>query len=400
VSFSRAQLALVALVVLATLCGSALAWAQQGRPSLVPPPPAKKGAPTWHFKLVGGGTWYNNPFFVGAVPGTTWSTNGEASLGHEHTFRSGVFTWSGNGGAFYYPEVDGLNQPTYGGAVSLTWAPGRRSTNINLRQDYQRSNTRSLVTLDPEGLPLPTSGLDNATSSLSVDQKLSRSWEFQAGGTYIYRRYDDPRLIGGDDLGASARLGTRAGRTGLAFLAYQYTSSRFVGNTQGNALANNVGSHQGLIGYQRRPPRGLVLEVAGGVGYVDSVRKAYPSGRAAIAAVGRKASIEARYYRSFGQAFGYGQTFIADMFSALATWTPVRKLTVSADYNYGYRRSPGDEGNTISSWITSGGFGWDVGGGVGFAARYSREHNESYAANVPVNGDRVLVALSYGVDWR
>jgi len=391
VSFSRAQLALTVLVVLTTLCGSALARAQ-GRGSLVPPAAAKKGAPTWHFKLVGGGTWYDNPFFVGAAPGTTWSTTGEASLGHDHRFRSGVFTWSGNGGAIYYPEVDGLNQPTYGGAVSLSWSPGRGRTKIDMRQDYQRSNTRSLVTLDPEGLPLPTSGLDSAISYLTFDQKLSRSWEFQAGGNYVYRRYDDPRLIGGDEAGANARLGTRAGRNGLVFLAYQYTSSRI----QGNALR----SHQGLLGYHRRPLQGFVLEVAGGFGYVESVQKMYPSGRAAIASIGRKASIEARYARSFGQAFGYGRPTIADIFSGIATWTPVRRLTASADYNFGYRRSPGDEANTITSWIVSGGFGWDVGGGVGFVARYSKEHNDSYAATVPVKGNKVLVALSYGVDWR
>jgi hypothetical protein len=391
VSFSRAQLALIVLVVLTTLCGSALAWAQ-GRASLIPPAPPKKGSPTWHFKLVGGATWYNNPFFVGAAPGTTWSTTGQASLGHDHSFRSGVFTWSGHGGALYYPEVDGLNQPIYGGAVSLAWSPGR-NTKINLRQDYQRSNTRTLLALDPEGLPLPTSGLDNATSNLSFDQRLSRSWEFQAGGNYIYRRYDDPRLIGGDEVGAHARLGTHAGRDGLVFLAYVLTSSRF----EGNALR----SHQGLLGYQRRPPRGgLLLEVAAGVGYVESVQKAYPSGRAAIAAIGRKASIEVRYERDFGQAFGYGRPTIADVFSGIATWTPVRRLTVSAEYNYGYRRSPGDEGNTINSWIASGGFGWDVGGGVGLAARYSKEHNDTYNANVPVTGDKVSVALTYGVDWR
>ena len=389
-SFSRAQLALIALVVLTTLCGSALAWAQ-GRPSLIPPAAGKKGSPTWHFKLVGGGTWYSNPFFVGAAPGTTWNATGEASLGHEHRFRSGVFTWSGNGGALYYPEVEGLNQPTYGGVVSLAWAPGR-STKIDIRQDYQRSNTRSLVTLDPEGLPLQTSGLDNATSYLTFDQKLSPSWEFQAGGNYVYRRYDDPRLIGGDELGANARLGTHAGRNGLVSLLYQYTSSRI----EGNALR----SHQGLLGYHRRPLRGLVLEVAAGVGYVETVQKAYPSGRAAIAAVGRKASIEARYERSFGMAFGYGRPTIADVFSGIATWTPVRKLTVSADYNFGYRRNPGEEGNTITSWIASGGFGWDVGGGVGFAARYSKEYNDTYSVNVPVKGDKVSVALSYGVDWR
>jgi hypothetical protein len=391
VSFSRAQLALIVIVVLTTLCGSALAWAQ-GRPSLVPPAPARKGSPTWHFKLVGGGTWYNNPFFVGAAPGTTWSTTGEASLGHEHTFRSGVFNWSGNGGAFYYPQVEGLNQPTYGGAVGLTWEPVRRKTKINLRADYQRSNTRSLMALDPEGLPLPTSGLDNATGYLTLDQKLSQRWEFQAGGNYIIRRYDDPRLIGGDEIAGNARLGTMAGRNGLVYLAYQYTSSRIEGNV--------FRSHQGLLGYHRRSLRGLVLDVAAGVGYVDVVQKAYPSGHAAIASIGRKASIEARYERSFGQAFGYGRPSIADVFSGIATWTPVRKLTVSADYNFGYRRNPEDEGNTITSWIASGGFGWDVGGGVGFAARYSKEHNDTYTANVPVMGDKVSVALSYGVDWR
>jgi hypothetical protein len=391
VSFSRAQLALIALVVLTALCNSAFAWAQS-RGSLVPPAAGRKGAPTWHFKLVGGGTWFNNPFFVGAVPGTTWNTTGEASLGHEHKFRSGTFTWSGNGGALYYPEVEGLNQPTYGGAVGLTWEPIRRKTKINMRQDYQRSNTRSLMSLDPEGLPLPTSGLDNATSYLTIDQKLSQRWEFQVGGNYVYRRYDDPRLIGGDELGANARLGTQAGRNGLTFLTYQYTSSRIAGNA--------LRSHQGLLGYQRRPLQGLALEVAGGFGYVESVQKMYPSGRASIASLGRKASIQARYERSFGQAFGYGRPSIADVFSGIATWTPVRRLTVSADYNFGYRRTPGDEINTITSWIASGGLGWDVGGGVGFAARYSKEHNDSYSANVPVMGDKVSVALSYGVDWR
>jgi hypothetical protein len=395
VSFSRAQLALIVLVVLTTLCGSALAWAQ-ARPSLVPPAPAKKGSPTWHFKLVGGGTWYNNPFFLGAAPGTTWSTTGEASLGHDHAFRSGVFTWSGNGGALYYPEVEGLNQPTYGGAVNLSWEPSRRKTKINLGLDYQRSNTRNLLALDPEGLPLPTSGLDNVMSFLSINQKLSRRWEFQAGGSYIYRRYDDPRLIGGDELGANARFGTLAGRNGLVFLAYQYTSSRI----DQSAIRSRQGSHQGLVGYHLRPLRGFILEVAAGVGYVEAVQKVYPAGRASIASIGRKASIEARYERSFGQAFGYGTTTVADVFSGIATWTPVRKLTVSADYNFGYRRTPGAEDNTITSWIASGGFGWDVGGGFGFAARYSKERNEGYNASVPVMGDKVSVALSYGVDWR
>jgi hypothetical protein len=28
---------------------------------------------------------------------------------------------------------------------------------------------------------------------LTFDQKLSRRWEFQVGGSFVYRRYDDPR---------------------------------------------------------------------------------------------------------------------------------------------------------------------------------------------------------------
>ena len=399
------QLAPLVLVVAATLQGSALAWAQSGS-SLIPPAPPRKGAPTWHFKLSGGGTWYNNAFFVGAAPGTTWSTTGQASLGHEHNFRSGSFSWTGNGGAYYYPEVKGLNQPTYGGAVNLAWSP-RRSTKINLRQDYQRSNTRNLATLVPEGLPVPTSGLDNAWSSLSFDQKLSQRWEFQVAGTFLYRRYDDPRLFGGEELGLSSRLGVLAGRSGLAFVTYQYTASRIdnpnVPNVPDVPILENrstLRSHQGLVGYSRRPLRGFAYEVAVGIGYVEAVQKTYPAGRARIASIGRKASIEARYERSFGQAFGYGRPAVADIFSALVTWTPVRKLTFTADYNFGYRRSPVVEENTIISWIASGGFAWDVGGGVAFSTRYSKERNDTFAAIAPVMGDRVMVALSYGVDWR
>ena len=395
-SFSRAQLALSVLAVaIATLRGSAYAWAQSSAP--------KKNAPTWHFKLSAGGSWYSNPFFVGAAPGTTWSTTGGASLGHEHIFRSGSFAWSGNAGALYYPEVDGLNQPTYGGGISLVWMPGRR-TKIDLRQDYQRSNTRNLLALDSEGLPLPTSGLDSATSQLTFDQRLSRRWEFQLGGSFLYRRYDDPRLIGGDELGAHARLGTLVGRNGLVFVSYQYTASRIgTSTTQGGTdlpYGSSLRSHQGLFGYQRRAVRGIAFELAGGVGYVESVQKAYPSGRASVAWIGRKASLEARYARSFGQAFGYGRPTVADVFSAVGTWTPVRRLTVSADYNFGYRRNPAEEANTINAWIASAGFGWDVGGGVGFSARYSKERNDTYSVNVPVMGDKVSVALSYGLNWR
>jgi hypothetical protein len=391
VSFSRAQLArVVLLVVLATQYGSALAWAQARAPLTAPTTPPK-GSPTWHFKLSAGGSWYSNPFFVGAAPGTTWGTSGGAALSHEHRFRTGTFTWSANGGAFYYPEVEDLNQPTYGGAVGLLWNPARRSK-LTLRQDYQRSNTRNLTSLDVEGLPLPTSGLDSAVSSLNFDQILSQSWQFSVGGSFLYRRYDDPRLYGGDEVGGNTMIGTRAGRNGLAFLAYQYTGSWI----QGSALR----AHQGLIGYSKRPTQGFAFEIAAGVGYVDTVKEFYPSGRAAFASRGRKASIEGRYERSFGQAFGYGRPAIADLFGVIVTWTPVRKVTVSADYNFGYRREPGVEGNTINSWIASGGFSWEMGGGFGFAARYAKEHNDTYSANVPVIGDRVSAALSYGVDWR
>jgi hypothetical protein len=391
VSFPRAQLArIVLLVVLATQCGSALAWAQARAPLTAPAAPPK-GAPTWHFNLSAGGSWYSNPFFVGAAPGTTWGTTGRATLSHEHSFRTGQFTWSANGGAFYYPEVEDLNQPTYGGAVNLLWNPGRRSK-LTLRQDYQRSSTRDVTSLDVEGLPLPTSALDSATSTLTFDQKLSQRWQLSVGGHFLYRRYDDPRLYGGEEAGGNALIGTRAGRNGLAFMDYQYTAS----SIRGSALR----SHQGLVGYGRRPALGFAFEIAAGVGYVDTVKEFYPSGRAGFASRGRKASIEGHYERSFGQAFGYGRPAIADLFRVTGTWMPVRRVTVSADYNFGYRREPGLEGNTINSWIASGGFNWDMGGGVDFTARYAKERNDTYNANVPVMGDTVSASLSYGVDWR
>lgn len=390
-NLSRVQLALLILVALATPLGSALAWAQARAPLSAPTTPTTKGSPTWHFKLSAGGSWYDNPFFIGAAPGTTTSATGEAALSHEHRFRTGTINFSGNGGALYYPEVEDLNQPTYGGAVGLEWKAAR-STRVTLRQDYQRSNTRNYTQLAVEGLPLPTSGLDSAMSMVALDQRISRRWQLTLGGSYVYRRYDDPRLYGGDEAGANLRLGAQAGRNSFAFLAYQYTASWI--------QESDLKAHQGLIGYGRRPERGLAFEIAAGVGYVDAVKEFYPAGRASIASRGRKAAFEGRYERSFGQAFGYGRPAIADLFSAIATWNPVRRVTVLAAYNFGYRREPGFEDNTITSWIASGGVTWDMGGGVGFAARYSKERNDTYSADVPVIGNTVSAALSYGVDWK
>ena len=96
---------------------------------------------TWRFELSADGTWYENAYFLGPVGAeTSWSTNGRASLSHERRFRTGSFSLSGFGGAIYYPEIDAFNQPTYGGAFDLGWAPSR-STLLTLGQTLRAART-------------------------------------------------------------------------------------------------------------------------------------------------------------------------------------------------------------------------------------------------------------------
>jgi hypothetical protein len=141
------------------------------------------------------------------------------------------------------------------------------------------------------------------------------------------------------------------------------------------------------------------FELAGGAGYVESTGEYYPSGRFGLSARGRSATLAVAYFRSFGQAYGYGRQMIGDIVSATLTWQPARRLTFNAGYNFGYRRDPADEAYTITAWNALAGFDWQVGGGVAFGARYGWERNETEGFPT-VEGGRATAALTYGVDWK
>ena len=346
-------------------------------------------APPWRLQLSADGSWYENAYFLGGDQATAWSTSGRASLAHTRTFRKGSFSLGGYGGMIYYPELDTFNQGTYGGNLGLNWAPSRR-TQVSLGQTYDRSNTRQLRSLDPEGLPLPTSGLDNATSSVSLTQGLSRRWQLGLGGAFTVRRYDDPALVGGEQLTGSAQLSRQLGKTTSAYLSYVYSSSWFL-DTQ-----NRV--HQALLGGQKKQEH-VSWDVAGGVAYVESVGNYYPAGHAGMSVSGRRTSLSLRYSRDFGQAFGYGRETIADLASVTASWTPVRALSFDAGGYFGYRRDPADDGYTIRSYVASTGFSWGIAKDLGFGAHYYWERNDTEGFE-PTYGSRVTASLSYGVSWR
>lgn len=363
----------------------ALALAQQPAPHGAHESLASK----WRFQLSAEGAWYENPYFLGAPAGTTWSMNGRASLGREQRFRAGTFTLSGFG-ELYYPEVDGLNQPTYGGSLNLLWSAGR-STKLNLGQTYERSNTRNLMQFDASGLPLPTSGVDSAISTAGLDRRLSQNWQLNVDGNFTYRRYDDERLTNGNEMVANARLGNRVTRKGMLYLGYVFTSSWIASNA--------LRSHQVLLGGGRKAERGPGFQLAGGVGYLESTASWYPTGLASFDATGRHARFAMGYNRSFGQAFGYGRQMISDVAFATLLWQMSRSVGFNASYNFGYRRDPGDETYKIRSGVASAGFNWVMGGRVAFGARYYWERNVTTGFPV-VEGGRATASLSYGVEWR
>jgi hypothetical protein len=294
----------------------------------------------------------------------------------------------------YYPEINDFSQPTYGGSLRLDSTVSRH-TELALGLGYSRSNTRSARELDVEGLPLPTSDLENATSSLSLQHQLSQHWQLSLSGAFTWRRYADERLTGGEQASGSAQLGHTLGRASSLYLAYGYRASWF---DEGVTRA-----HQGLLGVRKRLVKGasfgVSFELAGGVGYLESTESLYPAGYASLAAVGRRASLTLAYTRDFGHAFGYGRQMIGDLASATFTWTPARRLILHAGYNFGYRRDTQDESYTIRSHVASAGFGWTIVKNLSFGGSYGWERNETEGLSI-VEGQRATVSLSYGVDWR
>jgi len=347
-------------------------------------------ASTWRLGLSVDGSWYENPSFVTVDQrASTWSASGHATLTNTRRFRTGSFSLSGFGGMLYYPEIDDFSQPTYGGSLKLGVAS--RHTQFSLGQSYSRSNTRNLWELDAEGLPLPTADLQNATTSLGLRHRLSQHWQFGLAGGFTWRSYTDERLTGGEQLSGSAQLGHTFGKASSLYLAYGYTASWFD--------AGVTRAHQGLLGVRKAVDKGVSLELAGGVGYLESTRSLYPAAHASLSAAGRRASFTLAYKRDFGQAFGYGRQTIADVASARFAWTATRKLSFNAGYTFGYRRDANDESYTIQSHIASAGFGWSILKGLTFGGSYGWQRNVTRGLAV-VDGQRATASLSYGVDWR
>jgi hypothetical protein len=346
-------------------------------------------APRWRFQVSADGAWYENALFAGVSEAAAWSTSGRASLALEQGFRRGAFSMSGYGGSVYYPEIDGLNQANYGGRLGLSWAPSTR-TQVRIGQGYDRSNTRQLRSLDLEGLPVPTSGIDNATSNVSLTQGLSRRWQLGLDGTYTWRRYDNPALVGGEQLAGSVQLARNVSKSSSVYLGYDYAASWFG--------VDRTRSHQALLG-ARTQQEHVSWDMGGGVAYIESVGRFYPAGHAGMAVSGRRTSLSLRYRRDFGQAFGYGRETIADLVSATASWRPVRPLGFDAGYTFGYRRDPAETDYRIRSHVASTGFGWDITKDLGFSAHYYWERNETEGLTA-VEGGWVAASLSYGVSWR
>ncbi len=374
--------------------GPGVAMAQPPpRPPVIPATPTGEKPPpsTWRFSLSADGGWYENPRFTGPLlEEAAWSTHAAAALTNSRRFKDGTFDISGFGGVIYYPEIDSLNQPTYGGSLGLDWTPSR-PTRFTAGLRYEQTNTRYIQAVDAEGLPLPTSLADYLTAKAGWEQRLSQHWQLAIDGSYLNRKYDDPLLADSDQVYGSLSIGRKLGRRGLFYVSYAYSSAWF---EEGKERA-----HQALIGGRRSVERGLGFELAGGAGYVESTESFYPAGRAGVYAVGRKARLDLVYYRDFGQAYGYGQQMIGDLVSASFNWNAVRRLTFGAAYNYGYRRDPADETYSIESGIASAGFGWDIGGGLALSARYAWERNET--AGFPVfEGGSVTARLTYGVAWH
>jgi hypothetical protein len=251
-------------------------------------------------------------------------------------------------------------------------------------------NTRYLTPIDAEGLPLPTSEYDYATTSLGLEHRMAQRWQLALDASYQYRAYEGNLLQDGEQVDGSARLGYQVSRRGVLYLGYRYESSWFEERQR---------AHEVLIGGVRSVERGLGFEVAGGFGYVEDTQEFFPSGRAGITAAGRNARMSVLYYRDFGQAYGYGRQMVGDLVAGVLSWSPANRLSLSAQYDYGYRRDPAEEGYTIHSQIASAGFGWEVGGGVGFSASYTWEKNETSGRQV-LEGARATAALTYGVKWR
>ena len=180
----------------------------------------------------------------------------------------------------------------------------RPRTQFQVGQTYDRSNTRALRSLDPEGLPLPTSGHRHCGDERPTHPGPLAELAARPDGAFHVEavRRRGPRR--GRAALRRAELARELGKHGTAYLGYGYSSAWYPDSEAATTRVHRPSSASGTEGARGASSSGAASPTSRAWG--GGTRR----GTRRFRAPGRRTAFALRYNRDFGQAFGYGRQMI------------------------------------------------------------------------------------------
>lgn len=335
------------------------------------------------------GDWDSNARFLPGQGGA-WSSNLGLVLEHDRRLPRGTLSLSGNGGATYYPGVDGLSRVDFGGRVSGSLDPNP-GTHLSASQSVTRAYAPELADLTGAGLVLPRTSVLSGFSLLSLEQRLGRSTRLVTTGNFQWLRFDEIALQNGSELGGRALVLRSVGRFSSLGLGAGARRSTTMGQSQA--------SESLLASYVRTPGRGPKLQVEAGVAFLDGSPRRPVVGTASLSQNGRRATLELKATRNVSQAFGLGRERIADLGDLTATFSLTRRLGASASAVYGVSRETEDTNRELQrSASLAAGLNFKLSRSWLAALGYVHQRSEQRAEST--TGHRLRFQLSYVKELR
>ncbi len=387
------------LIQRAGVIGLVLLGPVAARAQSVDPPAGEQAVPSvasvdprWSFSLRAQESWDTNPVFREADGQDSFVGDVGATLAYRRQGQRGELKLFADGSGRRYEALDGEQSFNYGAGLEGRYRISPRATASaigRLGMDYVRYSRQ----LTDDGLLLPLTRARTATAGGALELGLARATSLTTDVRYESARFDSDELVDGSQLRATATVGHAISSDDTLRFSYSFLNDFLPGEARQ--------THTLYAGWNgalsRRVSAGAALGANLGSG---AAQGATLYGAANVSSRYQGGTVDLRYTRSVGQAFGYGRQRLYDLAVGSISHVVSRRLDLFAALSYSRSQDPSDPPFRIVTQAGTAGIGFALARQVRLTGGYTLNRSDEEGAGGPVLSHQALLGVSYGVSWR
>jgi hypothetical protein len=380
--------------------GSILLGPAAARGQSVEPPAGESGPeavaatvdPRWSFSMRAQQSWDSNPIFVTADGEDSFAGDVGATLAYQKRGERGDLKFFADGSGRRYQSLGGEQSFNYGAGLEGRYRMTPRATvsaTGRIGMDYTRLSRQ----LTDDGLLLPLARARTATAAGTFDLGLARATSLANEVRYESARFESDEFADGSQLRATSALRHAVSADDTLSLSYSFLNDFLPDAT--------LQTHTISAGWNGALARRVSASASLGVNVVRSnTWENTLYGAASISSRHERGSLDLRYERSVGQAFGYGRHRLYDLAVCSFHHAASRRVDLSVALSYSNSKDPSDPPFRLVTQAGTAGIGFSLARQLRLAGGYTLNRTDEQGAEGPVLSHQVMLAMTYGVTWR